>query len=297
MAKGNTTKVEEVKVKTEVNTIKCGLIMPISAIDNCSAEHWNEVKQILTDSIINIDNYQVNVKLVSDADEVGVIQKRIVQNVYDSDIIVCDVSAKNPNVMFELGMRLAFDKPTVIVKDDKTGYSFDTGIIEHIEYPRDLRFSKITSFKEKLAHSVIATYEASLNGGESSSFLKSFGQFNVANLAEETIPADKMIIEMISDLQLDMNRLRRTQQSSRNSIVHRGSEIRHKETPFQNIGKEIDAYMTSNGISSFNRLHNNVEFYNYISGAINASAHFETEKDFYIAFEHWIESHPSYMSF
>jgi hypothetical protein len=34
--------------------------------------------------------------------------------------------------MFELGMRLAFDKPTVIIKDDKTDYMFDTGIIEHV---------------------------------------------------------------------------------------------------------------------------------------------------------------------
>jgi hypothetical protein len=70
------------------------------------------------------------------ADDIGVIQKRIVQNLYSSDVIVCDVSGKNPNVMFELGMRLAFDKPTLIVKDDKTDYSFDTGIIEHVPYPR-----------------------------------------------------------------------------------------------------------------------------------------------------------------
>jgi hypothetical protein len=49
--------------------------------------------------------------------------------------------------MLELGMRLAFDKPAVIVKDDKTDYSFDTSSIEHLAYPRDLRFSKIKSFK------------------------------------------------------------------------------------------------------------------------------------------------------
>jgi hypothetical protein len=55
--------------------------------------------------------------------------------------------AQNSNLMLELGMRLAFDKPAVIVKDDKTDYSFDTSSIEHLAYPRDLRFSKIKSFK------------------------------------------------------------------------------------------------------------------------------------------------------
>jgi len=41
-------------------------------------------------------------------------------------MIVCDISGRNPNVMFELGLRLAFDKPAIIIKDEITPYSFDT---------------------------------------------------------------------------------------------------------------------------------------------------------------------------
>jgi hypothetical protein len=62
--------------------------------------------------------------------------------------VIGDVSCKNPNVMFELGMRLAFDKPTIIIKDDQTSYSFDISPIQNLEYPRDLRFNKIIDFKE-----------------------------------------------------------------------------------------------------------------------------------------------------
>jgi hypothetical protein len=100
-------------------TLSCGLVMPISAIDGCTAEHWSEVKSIIIEAVESITDPIFSVRLVGDADDIGVIQKRIVQNLYSSDIIVCDVSGKNPNVMFELGMRLAFDKPTVIVKDEK----------------------------------------------------------------------------------------------------------------------------------------------------------------------------------
>src|SRR5690348_8591438 len=112
--------------------------MPISAIAGCDERHWSEVRSILEDAI---DQAGFTPKLVSEADDVGIIQNTIVQNLYDNPILVCDVSGKNPNVMFELGMRLAFDKPTIIVKDDKTDYSFDTSPIEHLGYPRDLRFS------------------------------------------------------------------------------------------------------------------------------------------------------------
>lgn len=40
--------------------------------------------------------------------------------------------------MFELGMRLTFDKPTIIIKDNTTDFIFDTGPIEHLQYPKDL---------------------------------------------------------------------------------------------------------------------------------------------------------------
>ena len=114
---------------------------------------------------------------MSEAEEIGVIQKRIVQNVYNDDIVVCDVSGKNPNVMFDLGMRRAFDKPTVIVKDDMTDYSFDTAVIEHIPYPRDLRFTKIVEFKKKLAEKVSNTHKASVEDPQHSPFLKRLGSF------------------------------------------------------------------------------------------------------------------------
>ncbi|HXU93859.1 MAG TPA: hypothetical protein VFP33_09410, partial [Gallionella sp.] len=162
--------------------LTCGLIMPISSIDGCSSEHWVEVKSIITEAIEGISAPRFSVKLVSDADDVGVIQKRIVQNIYSSDIVICDVSGKNPNVMFELGMRLAFDKPTVIVKDDKTDYSFDTSVIEHVPYPRDLRFSRIVSFKTLLAEKILATHKAATTDPNHSTFLKNFGKFHVADL-------------------------------------------------------------------------------------------------------------------
>src|SRR4051794_38394540 len=97
----------------------CGIVMPISGFDDCSEEHWFEVRQIL---ISSIENAGFSALLVSDAEDIGVIQKRIIHNLYSNPIVLCDVSGKNPNVMFELGMRLAFDKPTIIVKDDKTSY-------------------------------------------------------------------------------------------------------------------------------------------------------------------------------
>jgi hypothetical protein len=182
----------------------CGLVMPISAIDGCSEGHWVEVREILTDSIKSAG---FDAQLVSEADDVGVIQKRIIQNLYENPIVVCDVSGKNANVMFELGIRLAFDKPTVIVKDDKTAYSFDTAPVEHLSYPRDLRFKQIVVFKEQLASKIKAT-SISASKPDYTTFLKHFGTFNVARLDTKEVSSDVYILDELRALRTDLRNLR-----------------------------------------------------------------------------------------
>lgn len=186
----------------------CGIVMPISEIDGCSESHWSDVLEIINEAI---EDAGFSANLVSNADEVGIIHKRIIQNLYDNPIVVCDVSGKNPNVMFELGMRLAFDKPTIIIKDDKTTYSFDTSAIEHIEYPRDLRFSKIVEFKERLASKIKATHDRAATDGNYTTFLKHFGEFTVAKLQKKEVSGQEFILEELKSMRTAMQRLENRQ--------------------------------------------------------------------------------------
>ena len=77
-------KKEEIKTDTSENKTEstqdriCGIIMPISTIDNCSSEHWTEVKRIISEAI-NDAGYKPN--LVSNADDIGIIQVVIEQSI------------------------------------------------------------------------------------------------------------------------------------------------------------------------------------------------------------------------
>ncbi|MFA0810820.1 hypothetical protein [Microbulbifer epialgicus] len=193
----------------------CGLVMPISAIDGCNEQHWLEVKQILTASV---EGAGFKANLVSYADDVGIIQKRIIQNLYNNPIVVCDVSGKNPNVMFELGMRLAFDKPTIIIKDDKTSYSFDTSQIEHLDYPRDLRFSKIVEFKEALREKILATVQKSQEDENYTTFLKHFGTFTVAKLDTKEVSKEDYIIAEMKELKMAFQGLTKSNSARANLL-------------------------------------------------------------------------------
>jgi len=210
---------------------KCGIIMPISEIDGLSEKHWVEVLSILSAAI---EDAGFEATLVSTTDEVGIIQQTIIQNLYDNPIVVCDVSAKNPNVMFELGMRLAFDKPTVIVKDDKTSYSFDTSPIQHLSYPRDLHYHQIVEFKTKLSTKIKNTHKRAQSDPDYTTFLKHFGEFVVAKIDRKEVSSQEFIIEELKSIKRGMTRLERSTvgKSSSSSIIIYvfDLDVPHRET-------------------------------------------------------------------
>ncbi|AKX44928.1 hypothetical protein AKN87_07360 [Thiopseudomonas alkaliphila] len=202
---------------TESNKTKiCGIVMPISSIDGCAENHWSEVLGIINEAV-NDAGFEGN--LVSNSDEVGIIHKRIIQNLYDNPIVVCDVSCKNPNVMFELGLRLAFDKPTIIIKDDKTSYSFDTSAIEHLEYPRDLRFNRIVEFKKHLSAKIQATFKRSTEDENYTTFLKHFGEFKVAKIDQTEVSGQEYILEELKSLRRFVQKMDRGWGARNNSNI------------------------------------------------------------------------------
>ena len=150
--------------------ITCGLVMPISSNDCGTEQHWLNVQKIIHDALLPLN---MHIRMVSHSDEVNVVQKNIVRNLFSDEIIVCDVSSRNPNVMFELGIRLTFDKPVVIIKDKETPFVFDVAGIHHLEYPRTLNYVEILAFQQSLCEKVSATLLASKNK-DYSPFLSNF---------------------------------------------------------------------------------------------------------------------------
>lgn len=205
-------------VKDEIPQ-RCGIIMPISSMDGYPESHWKDIRKILTSAI---EDAGFSARIVSESDDVGVIHQRIVQNLYDNPMIVCDISGRNANVMFELGLRLAFDKPTIIVKDDDTQYSFDTSVIEHLTYPKDLRYHDIESFKLELKERIEKTYATYLEDpSKYSTFLKNFGSFKVPEIEEKVLPINEYIIEELKSIRGNLDQLNLRSRPTREALFNK----------------------------------------------------------------------------
>jgi hypothetical protein len=54
-----------------------------------------------------------------------IIQSTIVNELLDANLVIVDLTEQNPNVLFELGLRIAFEKPIALIKAEGTSPIFD----------------------------------------------------------------------------------------------------------------------------------------------------------------------------
>ena len=81
-----------------------------------------------------------------------IIHGHIISSLESSDLVLCDMSTKNPNVFFELGIRTALNKPICLVKDPfLKKVPFDTAPINYHEYSPDFRKWILEGEIERLA--------------------------------------------------------------------------------------------------------------------------------------------------
>lgn len=75
-----------------------------------------------------------------------VIQSTIVNDLLNADLVVCDLTDHNPNVLFELGLRMAFEKPVALIRAAGTAPIFDVDSMLRVwEYNSNLWRSTIES--------------------------------------------------------------------------------------------------------------------------------------------------------
>jgi hypothetical protein len=89
-----------------------------------------------------------------------VIQSTIVNDLLEADLVIADLTDHNPNVLFELGVRIAEDKPVVLVKASGTGRIFDVDNMMRVyEYSANLWQSTVEKDLAEITEHIKAAWE------------------------------------------------------------------------------------------------------------------------------------------
>lgn len=147
------------KVELSGEKPKCFVIMPIGELKENPPSHFKRVyEDIFVPAIrkAGFEPYRSDESLAS-----NMIQVNIIKAIVDAPMVLCDLSTRNPNVLFELGIRQAFDKPVVLVQEEGTPKIFDISTINTITYRKERIYDEVMNDREEICKAIVATKEDS----------------------------------------------------------------------------------------------------------------------------------------
>jgi hypothetical protein len=137
----------------------CFVAMPFSERDSAHPTgFFDEVMSAVLSPAIVKAGFTVRTAKRQGSD---VIQRTIVNELLDADLVVVDLTEHNPNVLFELGMRLHSGLPTALVRATGTLPIFDVDHMLRVEdYSPNLWPSTVVRDVDKLADHIKAAWES-----------------------------------------------------------------------------------------------------------------------------------------
>jgi 23S rRNA U2552 (ribose-2'-O)-methylase RlmE/FtsJ len=211
------TKSKEDKVTEDaVKDINCFIIMPISNQQGYEPGHFSLVyEDIIKPAVIAAGMKPIR---ADETRNTNLIQLDILRKVIESDIAICDMSAKNPNVFYELGVRQAFDKPTVLMIDDDTTAPFDVSSLRYVDYKKGMGFRDVKKAVEDLTQTLRETYEKKDDKSEINSLIRLMDLTTPAQLNQVDISAEDRTAIQISELTSSMHNMQAIQSKILDSL-------------------------------------------------------------------------------
>lgn len=120
---------------------KCFVMMPIADHADYDTGHFNRVYEYLIKPACIKAGYQPI--RADDTKASNMIMFDILKKIVECDMAICDLSSRNANVFYELGLRQAFNKKTILITDNLLPTPFDISAFRYVSYSHTLRVDTV----------------------------------------------------------------------------------------------------------------------------------------------------------
>ena len=193
---------QEVESKEKILK-SCFIIMPIADVPGYDSGHFNRVYNHIIKPACELSGFAPI--RADDINSSNMIVVDILKKIIESDLAICDLSGRNPNVLYELGLRQAFNKKTVLIKDNKTENIFDVQGFRYTQYDSSLRIDHVKNEINKFSSALKETYQAR---GDINSIVQLL-QIEPAKIDSKTelTPSDTVLFRAINDIKKTMEQI------------------------------------------------------------------------------------------
>lgn len=223
------------------NTKKdCFIIMPIAEVDGYPAGHFSHVYDNIIKPSCDLAGY--NPVRADEVKETNLIHLDILKKLIEAPMAICDLSNRNPNVLFELGIRQAFDKPVVLIQEKGTPKIFDIAPLRYLEYSKEMKYHEVLNIQQELKSSLEATAAAESDATNINSIVKLLALNTPAQLPDLENGKESMALEYLQAEMRDMRKMVEISMMEGRNPRRRGSISAYE---YERISKEVEK-LTSN---------------------------------------------------
>jgi len=222
------------------DTPECFVMMPISDPSDYSKGHFERVYKDILSPACGSAGFRAT--RADEVQQTNLIQLDMLQRILTAPMALCDLSTRNPNVLFELGLRQAFDKPVVLVREVGTPPIFDIAQLRYTEYRPTRLYHEVMEDQIKISNALISTKEASGKGEGVNSIVRLLALTQPASLPDVK-EADRDPVLQILRAELNAIRSEFQNSSSRQEqyIEHiaqqLSQDVRSERTPVSRISR------------------------------------------------------------
>ncbi|WP_072161391.1 hypothetical protein [Morganella morganii] len=181
----------------------CFIIMPIADHPSYENGHFNRVYEYLIKPACENAGYKAI--RADDSKASHMIMFDILKKIVQCDMAICDLSTKNANVFYELGLRQAFNKKTILITDGKEKAPFDISGFRYVQYSPALRVDQCVQDINKITDMLNETTTASENDVNSIVKLLEIEPAKIYPKALNT--EDSLLFNLVISIEERLNRL------------------------------------------------------------------------------------------
>ncbi|RUR96431.1 hypothetical protein [Pectobacterium polaris] len=230
--------------KIEVPEKTCFIIMPIAEHPDYAPGHFQRVYEYLIKPACidaGLTPYRADDNKASD-----MIMLDILQKIVECDMAICDISSRNANVFFELGLRQAFNKKTILITDGRQSAPFDISGLRHIVYSPDLRVDTVDKTVPEIKEMLIKT--ENLPDDKVNSIVQLLKIKPAKVDAKDLPPLDSAVYSMFHQLQEQISKISKNQkETSKSYFTWKGLDksVNEINLPGILIGNNFDFIMNN----------------------------------------------------
>jgi hypothetical protein len=137
---------------------RCLVIMPIADTTPYESGHFKRVYEyIIKPACIKAGFIAYRLE---DVQRTSYVVMSKLREVLSAEMAICDLSAKNAEVLYLLGIRQGFDLPTLLIKDTQTEKIFDIRGLLDIEYDETLRVDRVSKAVDEMGETLLFMNES-----------------------------------------------------------------------------------------------------------------------------------------